>query len=124
MSLVYWAVHETSGCGRFWKRDKLSGYDVKGRETVMLKERGFGISPGLPSPVLTGSMRVGRPHQLSEPQFPHLDNGDNQTYPQGYLRDSLRSLCPCHGVSFENRAAATIVLRKPIVLLAPEWHRG
>lgn len=47
MSLVYWAVHETSGCGRFWKRDKLSGYDVKGRETVMLKGRGFGISPGL-----------------------------------------------------------------------------
>lgn len=31
-------------------------------------------------------MSFGRLPQLSEPQFPHLDNGDNQTYPAGLLQ--------------------------------------
>lgn len=51
MSLEYWAVHETSGCVLFLQGsgngDKLSGYEVKGRETIMLKGMGFGICPVL-----------------------------------------------------------------------------
>lgn len=32
----------------------------------------------------------------------------------------MRSLCLCHEVSFVNMAAATIVFKKPIVLMAPD----